>query len=390
MTRIPSSTSGLVLALVLLLARSGAASGSATTPTMTSVDSVRADGELIWVIDYQLHNRMTTGFFPDSFFADFEDRDATQMRSPRRFTERLDALLKGILPLSGGDSITATYLVPSRFETGRVTLRMYGHTSTSSQSLPALTSSVELRPGPYHAAYPSEWVPVGGRKVELVPFAPGNPENKVPGILYVHNESAHARRGLATARFLHGRGYAVMLVSMPGFGASEGPADWCGPATQAAMETALRKLAQLPGVDPTRLAVWGQGRGATAAALLAAAEPKVRAVVLEGATYDLAASWRASTPDERALIDAEAGSDSSKWKSRSVLANARRIRTPVVLFHGEEDRLAPASSAHNFEAALRAGSTPVEAHYFAGRGSDLPPGSVRTQSMLFLRTHLNP
>lgn len=376
-------------ALALSLAFAGAAQGAGGTPTMTAQDTARADGELVWAIDYVLRNPMETGFYADSFFADFEDRDPAARKGPRRFTERLDALLKGILPISGGESTTATYLVPSRFETGRVTLRMYGHTSGVEGALPALTATTELLPGPFHAAYPSTIEPAGKGKVELVCLAPGNAEGKTPGVLFVHDEYSHARRKLEVARFLQQRGYAVVLVSMPGSGASSGPSDWCGPATQAALEVALRKLAHLPGVDPARLAVWGQSRGATAAALLAAAHPELKAVVLEGATYDLAAAWRAGSPELRAEISAEAGADSARWKTRSLLASAKRIRTPVVLFHGEDDPIAPAATAHAFEAALLAAGTPVEAHYFAGRGHELPPGSIRTQGMLFLRARLS-
>ncbi len=375
--------------LALSLAFACAARAGTGTPSMTAQDTVRADGELIWSIDYHLLNPLQTGFFPDSFFADFEDRDPAARKGPRQFTERLDALLKGILPISGGEGVTATYLVPARFETGRVTLRMYGHTAGVEGALPALTATTELLPGPFHAAYPSTIEPAGKGKVELVCLAPGNSEGKAPGVLFVHDESSHARRKLEVARFLQQRGYAVVLVSLPGSGASSGPPDWCGPATRAALETALRKLASLPGVDPAKLVVWGQSRGATAAALLATAHPELKAVVLESATYDLAAAWRAGTPELRAEIEAEAGADSTQWKSRSLLLNAKRIRTPVVLFHGEDDSIAPPASAHAFEAALLAAGTPVEAHYFAQRGHDLPPGSVRTQGMLFLRARLS-
>jgi dienelactone hydrolase len=51
----------------------------------------------------------------------------------------------------------------------------------------------------------------------------------------------------------------------------------------------------------------------------------------------------------------------------NIVPIAGRIRTPVLLFHGELDHLVPVSQAQHLEAALRAAGKPVEAHYYPGQ-----------------------
>lgn len=359
-----------------------ASAGDAPPPYMNGVDTVRADGELVWNVDYQIVNTLDTGFFPDSFRVDFENADDVRMRGERRWRENIDALAKGILPVSGHDSLQASYFCPARFEHGRLTLVLYGHTTTG--TVPPLSHTVELRPGPFETSYPSALLESAKGKVEFTLLPPGNPEGRAPAILIVHDELGHGRTALPVARMLSLRGYAVALVSMPGFGRSSGEADWCGPATAAALEAAWAKLRATPGVDPARLAVWGSGRGATAAALLAARHPEVAALVAQSGTYDLAAAVTAADAPTRASIAAEAGKDAAALRARTVLRQPIP-KCAVLLVHGELDTTAPAAAAHAYEAALRKAGAKVETRWFADRGHDAPQAAVRSAAMAFLR-----
>lgn len=369
----------LVTCLMVLSASPSRADGvSRATPYMTGPDTVRADGELMWNIDYMMHNPLATGFFPDSFRAEFENADDVAMRGPRRFTDNIDALAKGILPISGGDSLQASYFSPVRFERGRLTLVLYGH--SGSDVLPPMRHTIELQPGPFENAYPVEWANAGKARVELTALPPGNADARRPGVLLVHDETSYARAQLVVARMLVQRGYGVVLVSMPGFGRSSGPADWCGPATQAALEAAYQRLRALPGVDPARLAVWGSSRGATAAALLASKHPDLAALVLQSATYDPAAT-RGSA---RAELIQEAGSDPRAWKSRTVLSQPTP-KCAVLLLHGDQDDIAPVEAARAYEAALRKAGVTVDARWLSGRGHELSLAIARSSAVQFLR-----
>ncbi|MCC6652740.1 MAG: prolyl oligopeptidase family serine peptidase, partial [Candidatus Eisenbacteria bacterium] len=259
--------------------------------------------------------------------------------------------------------------LPSRFEKGKVTLRIFGHTPAG--PLPPLTATLRTEPGETSAAHPSQLLDVGGRKVEVVAFAPTNPEGQAPGVLIVHSDDEHARRWLQVGTSMRARGYAVVVVSLPGFGASSGPADLNGPATSAALDAAFERLASLPGVNPGLLAVWGTGRGATAAALLAGRRTGVAAMGLQSGTYDLWAAYRAADAKGRKAIEAEAGRDSLGWSQRSPLSSNAHIHCPVLIIHGEQDREAPASAARAYAQALQDLHASVDARILPDRGRDI-------------------
>jgi pimeloyl-ACP methyl ester carboxylesterase len=244
-----------------------------------------------------LRNRGDVGYYPDSFFVDLTDEDAGLTHSPRSWTESLTALLSTLTAVSSDDSLQSECFIPARFEKGSLTLRLYGHTGAG--AVAPLTSTLIVEPGPLSAAYPAEMLTVGSRAVEIVRMTPGNTEGHAPGVLLVHGEGEHARRHLSTARALHERGYAVVAVSLPGYGLSAGPADLGGPATVAALEAAYQALAKTPGLDGAKLAIWGMGRGATAAALVAGRHPELSALLLQSGTYDLPAAYRAADAPAR-------------------------------------------------------------------------------------------
>lgn len=70
-------------------------------------------------------------------------------------------------------------------------------------------------------------------------------------------------------RFSAGLNITAAAVSQPGFGASDGPADFCGPGTQQAIIAVLSFLKKQPSVDPNRIVLYGKSRGAVASAMVA-------------------------------------------------------------------------------------------------------------------------
>ncbi len=137
-------------------------------------------------------------------------------------------------------------------------------------------------------------------------------------------------------------------------------------------------------MDPARLAVWGAGRGATAAALLAARHPEVAALVVQSGTYDLAAAATSADAPARAEIAAEAGRDAAALRARTVLRQPIP-KCAVLLVHGELDTTAPAAAAHAYEAALRKAGAKLESRWFADRGYDISQAATRMTTMTFLR-----
>ncbi|MGS4883945.1 alpha/beta hydrolase family protein [Roseibium sp. MB-4] len=198
-----------------------------------------------------------------------------------------------------------------------------------------------------------------GAAVELFqahPIGSGEPGG---AILFVHGNQEGQLTG---ARELVDRGtlstFAVAMnvtaaaVSQPGFGASDGPCDFCGPNTQDAIIAALNALKNQPSIDPGRIVLYGHSRGAVAAGMVAARYDGLRAVVLSSGVYDLNAFHMDCADGLRIAIETEAGQSAQAFHERSALFHADKITTETLLLHGRHDDRAPVAQAEAFSLAL--------------------------------------
>ena len=71
------------------------------------------------------------------------------------------------------------------------------------------------------------------------------------------------------------RGYVAAAVSQPGYGASDGPPDFCGPFTHKAVLAALAFLRTKSFVKADKIALFGYSRGAIVAGVWS--PPRTRA-----------------------------------------------------------------------------------------------------------------
>lgn len=139
-----------------------------------------------------------------------------------------------------------------------------------------------------------------GARVELFQARPSAPKNGA--ILFVHGNQGglllggkEAADGGSLVRFSSRLGVTAAAVSQPGFGESDGPADFCGPTTQQAIVAALEFLKQQPSVDPARIVLYGNSRGAVASAMVATKVQGLRALILTGGVYDLREAYESSS-----------------------------------------------------------------------------------------------
>jgi dipeptidyl aminopeptidase/acylaminoacyl peptidase len=211
-------------------------------------------------------------------------------------------------------------------------------------------------------------------------------------ILFVHgNQGGLQLGGKALAdsgalqRFSSGLNITAAAVSQPGFGASDGPADFCGPRTQQAILTALSFLRAQPCVDPARIVLYGNSRGAVASAMVAAQVSDLRALILSGGVYDLRAAYDCARPGLRQAIESEAGTSAQAMTARSALHHAARIRSQTLLLHGSRDDRAPLSQAEAFRDALSDAGVPVALHVF-DCGHDIPREDARHVLRPFLKS----
>lgn len=190
-------------------------------------------------------------------------------------------------------------------------------------------------------------------------------------ILFVHgNQGGRLLGAIETVnngvllRFCSALNITAAAVSQPGFGASGGPPDFCGPGTQQAIATALAFLRKQPSVDPDRIVLYGNSRGAVAAAMVATRVSDLRAVILSSGVYDLQAAFQASSQGLRWAIEKEAGVSSEAFLARSALHHAHKIQSETMLLHGRHDDRAPLAQAERFSNALSDAGLPVTLSVF--------------------------
>lgn len=148
-------------------------------------------------------------------------------------------------------------------------------------------------------------------------------------------------------------GAGLLVVDYPGYGASGGRTTEAG--LYAAAEAAYAALVTRPGVDRDRVYVYGRSLG-SAVATHTAARHAVAGLILESPFTSAVAMARhlyALLP--RFIVRL----------SLDNLANIARVRCPLLVFHGDLDRLVPPAMGM---AVARAAPGPVEVVLISGAG----------------------
>ncbi len=148
-------------------------------------------------------------------------------------------------------------------------------------------------------------------------------------------------------------GTAVLVLDYPGYGGSGGRAT--EGALYAAADAAYAALTARPDVDPRRIYVYGRSLGSAVATYTAAHHP-VAGLILESPFTNAAAMAKyhyGLLP--RFLLRL----------SLDNVANVRRVSCPILLFHGDADRLVPTAMGM---AVAAAAAGPVEVVLIHGAG----------------------
>lgn len=178
----------------------------------------------------------------------------------------------------------------------------------------------------------------------------------------------------------------ALLISMPGYGLSSGPADYSGPQSAATIEVFLKAFLAQTTYELTFL--WGISRGAILSGLVAARLPCVfNGVILQSGAYDFAEFYKAST--NLALknnIRREAGISMSALRDRTTFNVLNRYKGPVLLLHGATDQTIPVRqaillAAHRNRLRLR-----VQLAILKGSGHLLPMEKTEAIMKAFLNS----
>lgn len=201
-------------------------------------------------------------------------------------------------------------------------------------------------------------MPVGAGKPPLVLLPHGGPHGPYDDWFYDND-----------AQFLASRGYAVLQVNFRGSGGrgesflQAGFREWGG-KIQDDLVDGVRWAIASGKVDGARVCAYGASFGGYSALMLAALQPEMfRCAVGYAGIYDLNLL---SKPENNRFDDVMAsyyrkyvGTDKAQLDRFSPTTLAARIKAPVLLVHGGNDKNAPVAHAHAMRAALvKAGATP--------------------------------
>lgn len=198
------------------------------------------------------------------------------------------------------------------------------------------------------------------KKVE---FYWSKPEGKgpFPTLLMIHPEQDSKIGGESFVKmgqfdYWNKKGFLVAAVSQPGYGGSEGPADFCGPRTQQATRDVIARLRTMADVDARHIFVYGGSRGAVVGSLLATQESNLTGVILKSGVYDFI-EWSDSRPwydmIKLTMLWEIGWLNEQKLKDRSAIYQADHIKAPVLVIHGVKDDRAPMVIAEKFVARIK-------------------------------------
>src|SRR6266513_2714296 len=174
-----------------------------------------------------------------------------------------------------------------------------------------------------------------------------------PGLLWFYGNGETVAAIWPVVRAFQPPGTALLVLDYPGYGGSGGRATEA--ALYAAADAAYDALATRPDVDPQRIYVYGRSLG-SAVATYTAAHRRVAGLILESPfTNAEAMAQHHYRLLPRFLLRL----------SLDNVANIRRVHCPILLFHGDADRLVPTAMGM---AVAAAAAGPVKVGVIHGSG----------------------
>jgi dipeptidyl aminopeptidase/acylaminoacyl peptidase len=241
------------------------------------------------------------------------------------------------------------------------------------------------------------------RKVEIFWMPPANARKPWPAVIYLHgNEEVEDNGGKTyqdwgVLQRTASLGYLAVGVSLPGFGESTGPRDFCGPDSQQAVQDVIRALRHRGDVSEDKIALVGVSRGATVAAKVGEQMAGIAGLVLVSGFYDLGdsyAHWRAdrenpeslalATEMERESVISDAGPLEITVRERSVLPMPL-IESPVLALAGARDPIAQPIQTEDLVRKLQKHGVTAKAIIYPEAGHRVPAEARQREIEPFLK-----
>ncbi len=265
--------------------------------------------------------------------------------------------------------------------------------------------AAQVNPGPVSApAIQTEYFthPDNENKKIEVFWAKPDRSTPSPAIILLHGHQEPERPGgkvyvdTGVLEQMAAAGYVAIAISQPGYGGSDGPPDYCGPFTQRAVLHVIQEFRRRPFVRPREIAIQGVSRGAMVAAMVAAQDSQLAAVVLISGLFDLSRILKVA--DSSLLAKAMAanlrfetnGAGEKALRERSALFVADNIRVPTLILNGAKDDRTDPELAKQLAAKIQAHGTPTEAVIYPDYGHSIPPEERSKVVGPFLSRYLKP
>lgn len=178
-----------------------------------------------------------------------------------------------------------------------------------------------------------------------------SPGERRPAVLHVHGNAGTVDDHLSACEWLRRDGIHVLLFDYRGFGRSD-PGSLRRAELVADTHAALDFLLNHPDVDPDRVGVYGWSLGAVIALAVASEREEVQAV----AAVSGFSSWKGIAADKVPLLGPlmiHSGYDA--------VDSVRNLGSrPLLLVHGDNDRIVPAHHSRRLAEAARDAGVEVE------------------------------
>lgn len=181
-----------------------------------------------------------------------------------------------------------------------------------------------------------------GKTVEAVTIRP-LADGKYPGVIMIPGYQGTAQTFITLGTIFAQQGFACLSVTPPGSGKSEGKPDFMGHNSIKAFATGFEKFKREPFVESEKMGVFGYSRGGMVASLLTIKLGNdVGAVVFAAGIYDFKKAYDEVKIDGiKENMKAETGMTEKAIRERSSVLQMERLKSPVLIIHGEADENAP-------------------------------------------------
>ncbi|HEX4955505.1 MAG TPA: S9 family peptidase [Thermoanaerobaculia bacterium] len=276
-----------------------------------------------------------------------------------------------------------------------------GRTHQVSQEHKDLVASVRFAEADSYTATARDGVKLQG----FVMKPPGvRPGVRYPAVLWIHGgpHGMHSHAFSERTQILAALGWGVILPNprgSTGYGqafADGTLSDWGGGDYQDLMAALDGAIAQHDWIDPGRLAVAGGSYGGYMTNWVVTQTDRFKAAVSWAGLSNLISFYGTSIyPD---LIEAEYGERPwQRWDALwqdSPLAHVAKLKTPLLLVHGENDNDVPIVQAEEMFLAAKKLGVPTELVRYPGEGHGINRPSFRRdfyqRTLAWLERHLGP